>query len=999
MYPSRNESMRGILLLFLLLIIATIVGAQPANDNCTAAISIDDLINDCSNISAFSNVGATPSADQPACFGQFQNDVWFTFRSTGSNLNAQVIGNQVLYPGGTARTPHMTIYKGNCGDLEQISCVTNRPGLSENLTNVFLSDLEIGVQYYMRVSAQPGTFQICLSSFDTKPDPNSDCGTGVVLCDKSTFVVPFLAGAGRDDDEALASCLDINGPSETNSAWFKWTADTSGTLSFTLFPNNPDDDLDFAVFEMDNLDDCNNKRILRCMASGENVGEPFANWDECTGPTGIGLTNDGLEDFVEIAGCQPGNDNFIDPIDMVGGVSYALVVNNFSQSGEGFRIEFGGTGTFAGPEVDLEIQDDGIPGCEIDSLTVLGNASFGSVPIIRYDWNTADALNGDNISGPGPHQLSFNTTGPKSIALTVETENGCLVTDIITGRIQLSERMIESTIADETCPSAEDGSIAVDDVLGTILSYEWSNGSNNQNQVDLPPGDYQLQTTDVNGCVDAYDYTINSAGQIAIAASLTDPTCGGGTNGVIDLSITGPGTTYEVDWSDGRGFVNETSLTGAISDIYNIQVRSSDGCTADTTVFLNEVTTNPQFSVTDVSCFGFDDGSVVVVPDGLAPWTFEWEEQNDFDETLENRTAGFYVVNIVDGADCRGFYAVEIRQPDSVTIEQEVFDISCNGLSDGRIETSIGGGTPGYTLTWSNGENTESITSLPAGNYDLLVTDANGCTSTTQYEIVEPPELTTSLLSVENNDCNGDATGVILFESNGGVEPYQYQLSSGNQSDTSVFENLLAGSYIVRTIDANGCVDSFETAITEPDPIVISLSGDDTVRLGQLASVYANYTSPGGVQLLDWNPPPDSLAICGDLCDSILVFPVRTGTVSIRLEDPNGCEETADFLITVLIDRPVYIPNAISANGDGMNDHLGVYSNLAGLRARKVLIFDRWGEKVYEGQNQALNKEGVGWDGTFEGQKLNPGIFVYQIEVEFIDGFVEVYSGEVNLLN
>jgi hypothetical protein len=165
------------------------------------------------------------------------------------------------------------------------------------------------------------------------------------LCDKSPFVVDSLFGAGMDRNEIESgNCIF----EEFQSSWYKWTCDESGSLTFTLTPNNHrgrnfvSDDLDFAVYELTNgLDDCRqqSRTLIRCMASGANgdgAGNalPLAQWIDCNGPTGL---RTGESDFTETAGCARGDNNFVAPLSMETGKSYMLVINNYSRSGLGFE--------------------------------------------------------------------------------------------------------------------------------------------------------------------------------------------------------------------------------------------------------------------------------------------------------------------------------------------------------------------------------------------------------------------------------------------------------------------------------------------------------------------------------------------------------------------------------------------------------------------------------------------------------------------------------------
>jgi hypothetical protein len=167
-----------------------------------------------------------------------------------------------------------------------------------------------------------------------------DCKTAKLICNKANIFQVAQSGGGEDPTEANDAACFFNGAAsnfEVTSAWFKWTCETSGTLTFSINPTKQDDDVDFALYELPNgVSDCSQKQVLRCMAAGD-----FSFPSPCMGPTGL---KEGETDETESSGCDGTKNNFLKPLDMVKGKSYALMVNNFT-SQSSFSINFGGTGT------------------------------------------------------------------------------------------------------------------------------------------------------------------------------------------------------------------------------------------------------------------------------------------------------------------------------------------------------------------------------------------------------------------------------------------------------------------------------------------------------------------------------------------------------------------------------------------------------------------------------------------------------------------------------
>ncbi|MFK7932187.1 MAG: hypothetical protein AB8G22_01675, partial [Saprospiraceae bacterium] len=262
------------LFFFCLLFSTGVIFAQPANDECDGAIEITN-VSGCSEVAAFSNEGATAgNLGEPACFNSIENDVWFSFIAIATDVTLTVVGQTESAAGGTLQRPEAAMYRtDNCMNFNEIQCESAIG--NNNIVELYKGGLEVGQRYYFRVQGRGGrmgTFELCLDNYNPPVNPGSDCATSSVLCDKSTFVVQQVIGAGDDPDEAGDSgCLGgFLGNSESNSTWFTWTAKTSGTLTFTLTPLNVPDDLDFVIYELPNgVEDCSGKEEARCMAAGD----------------------------------------------------------------------------------------------------------------------------------------------------------------------------------------------------------------------------------------------------------------------------------------------------------------------------------------------------------------------------------------------------------------------------------------------------------------------------------------------------------------------------------------------------------------------------------------------------------------------------------------------------------------------------------------------------------------------------------------------------------
>ncbi len=576
------------------------LSGQYTFDNCQYAKFIDVDGGYCSEEGEFTNVGATPDPEFPngCVFLQFKNGVWFSFTPKKSAVSIRVFGKGL---GGTMKSPKIVFFE-DCNTY--LAC---SPGSTESTDELVIDHLIIGKTYYFMIESSvggEGSFKLCIDEFTPVPSPESDCKDGVVLCDKSSFLIESLVGAGEDKNEIdNRSCIK----KEFASSWHKWTCDKSGTLTFTLTPNNNElrvtDDLDFAVYELPNgLDDCSDKIMIRCMASGANGDGsgnalPVEQWAACNGPTGLRA---GETDVDEQPGCNNNSNNFVAPINMVSGRSYVLIVNNYSRSGLGFKIDFGGTGTFLGPKADFTI--DALNKFECDKTIRFTNTSTSETDqIVSYSWAFGNGATPISSSNKGPLDVIYDSFGDKIVALTIESSRGCLVTKLL-------PIYVNSCCADLTLGLDVESTnpICAGDNTGSVLGsgtegnppYEYSIDGKNFQTIpifyNLGAGNYDLFVQDKKGCRDSVIIEIIDPKQIYVDA---------GPDQTIDLgdetSLNGKYLPPEFDvthfWTPNYNMSDSTELDPDVHP-YNDQkytltvVQDETGCTAqdDMTVYVNK---------------------------------------------------------------------------------------------------------------------------------------------------------------------------------------------------------------------------------------------------------------------------------------------------------------------------------------------------------------------------------------------------------------------------
>ncbi len=558
-----------------------LLGAQPANDNCTNATPILTPTSFCTGFAGGSNIGATSDANIPAagCMPGSVEDVWYTFQAVASSVVITVNGASFNAPGGDTQQPSMALYSGDCGSLSLITCVTD-----VNFTNFIQytdNNLVPGQLYYIRVdnsSGIGGTFDLCILNFNPVPPPNSDCPTGVPICSTDPFIVEAVSGVGNDPNE-LSDALCFGTFGESSSTWYTFTAATSGSLTFSIAPTNPGDDLDFALYSLPNgVGDCSGKVLERCMAAGG-----FDITSPCMGPTGL---QDGQIDISNQSGCVDEQNNFLAPLDVVAGQAYAIIINNFTSTASGFSMSWGGTATFTAPEVSLATditQDTICTGTQVTfTETIDYDTSITTINDIYWFFGTGATPVAN--SGAGPQVATYDTPGSYIATMTVNA--GCYIT--LLQSIIVEQCCATSTVSITSqnvgCFGQNDGTATASMASGVQpFTYEWSDGQTTDVAVNLAAGTYSVTVTDDIGCTASSDVTITEPTLLSVAASPDDTINLGET---ITLSVSSNTDSTNFIWTGGNfsGTGSSVTVSPTETTTYYVVANNNNCIQVDTVV-------------------------------------------------------------------------------------------------------------------------------------------------------------------------------------------------------------------------------------------------------------------------------------------------------------------------------------------------------------------------------------------------------------------------------
>lgn len=498
--------------------------------------------------------------------------------------------------------------------------------------------------------------------------------------------------------------------------------------------------------------------------------------------------------------------------------------------------------------------------------------------------------------GLAPYSYLWSTGGTSAIksnlgagtySVTVTDAASCSMTGLAT-LTQPTALSASVTVADAQCAGASDGAISVS-VSGGAGSYTylWNTGSTAQNADSVSAGIYVLTITDGNGCTLLVQDTVGQPVAISDSATLTQVLCHGDSTGSIHVTISGGTAPYSYLWSTGDTLDNLVNLGAGT---YTLSVVDAHQCSYSQSYTLTEpaAALSGTLSKSEPLCAGDSTGSLsLTVTGGTLPYSLLWNT-GDTVPVMDSLTAGVHSVAITDANGCVLVLTDTIVAPAPLVINATVQNISCYGLVNGKVLTAVSGGTAPYTYSWNGGAFTsQNIVNRSAGTYGLVVTDANGCSVTDTFTIVQPLPFTITAVKTDVK-CYGDSTGSIAVTVLGATPPYSYYWNTGDTN--AVLNGVSAGSYTLNVGDAGGCFTTLMYTLSQPSA---ALSVLDSVAL-----LACNGDTTGSIELTIYGGTAPYLVVwnTGDTATSL--SNLNAGTYTYVATDSLGCSVTDTIVLT-----------------------------------------------------------------------------------------------------
>ncbi len=593
-----------------------------------------------------------------------------------------------------------------------------------------------------------------------------------------------------------------------------------------------------------------------------------------------------------------------------------------------------------------------------------------------FEW---DFGNGTTSSSENP-STTFEEAGTYEVRFVAANTNACNEQDTFYMQINVLDNT--SSVIDTTVCGPNDGIFV--NATTTNANYLWNDGLLDATRTIREEGVFWVDIS-ISGCTSRDSFIVGFEPAFDFTLGPDFSYC--------DVSS----SNFDVTSADLVSYFWDNGSTDPIRQIntpgtYDILVENTEGCIARDTVEINFGTTPlTELGLPDTLCQGDTRTILATNPLGI-PVNFTWNTGENTSEITVGQTDDYIVTLENNGCTFSDTLSVHYTEFD-LAFDQN--NVSCFGLCDAEAVAVLSGEAPPFDLIWDNGSASTDRVELCEGNYNLTVTDQEGCVYESILTITEPEVLEIATEGIDIT-CAGDQNGVLqVTEINGGTGPFQISFGGNTFQDNTILNDLNGGDYEIIVQDANGCEEGETVNLYEPPFINVNAGLDQRIKLGEDTELEGQIF-PLTNQIYEWLPA-DSLE-CNSCLDST-VDPTRTTPYVLSVTDTvSGCIIQDEVIISVDKDRNIYIPNAFSPDGNGINDIFQVYAGVGVQEILLLRVFDRWGELVYETENISPFDGKTGWDGTFKGQEMNPAVFVYYSEVLFVDNETKEYAGDVTLL-
>ncbi|MFK7978997.1 MAG: gliding motility-associated C-terminal domain-containing protein [Saprospiraceae bacterium] len=463
------------------------------------------------------------------------------------------------------------------------------------------------------------------------------------------------------------------------------------------------------------------------------------------------------------------------------------------------------------------------------------------------------------------------------------------------------------------CAGQTDGKVVAIPEGGIApFTYEWEDGTRKSFLEGVRGGMYEITVTDANGCRAEDWVMVVEPEELRVDAFYYHVSCGATADGLMEVTASGGTGTYTYFWAlDGKGGTKRTDLAPGA---YSVTVTDANGCTAmicpeiiASKTPLLSASSNPE------TCPGEGDGTGTVTANGDSPpYVYQWPNNESPYSTAFNLTAGTYMVTVTNFRECSATVEVVVGQAGGgFGFVVESNGMICGNAANGQANVRITGGVGPFKYEWID-ENTNTVVSteervnnLTPGNYEVRVSDANGCFGQRDILLIEKPVPTISATTLNSRVCFGEKTGAAVATAAGGEGDFTYEWSNGQKGANA--NNLAGGTYQVTATDGNGCQATTSVVIIDNAPVNINEAVNKPLcHNGKSGSIIVNVSGGSGDYAYRWS----NGATTEDVNNLL------SGTYFLTVTDKDGCQAIKGITIDqpTLMSLEVTTTNAADLN-------------------------------------------------------------------------------------
>ncbi len=450
-------------------------------------------------------------------------------------------------------------------------------------------------------------------------------------------------------------------------------------------------------------------------------------------------------------------------------------------------------------EIEVTVEETQNVMCNGNNDGVINLSATGGNGSLSY------AIDGEDAQAQG----TFDGLVSGDYLIYVADSLGCYDSIAVTIEEPL-EIVVQTNISNLLCNGSDDGELSISATGGAGMPFSYNANENEQesgNFSSLIAGEYIIQVTDTVGCLGLDTVIITQPDSlIATVVSIENVTCFGNDNGAASIFVTGG--TGEYQYILENDTMSGSSFTGLAEGNYSINVIDANECNVEVQFSISIVPAiQADILAENIACNGLANGSLTIETtntSGTPMFSLNGgplQSENIF----INLSAGDYSVLISDDTGCDATVSATITEPTELLLNAEVLaDVLCKGESDGQVVlTTIGGTSPYFFQIDGNNTNPDG---LPAGSYNVSVTDGNGCVTITQFTISEPD------LPLEvSYEVNGSE---VAIDGIGGTEPYLFSFDGGGYTNNNT--TAASSTVIIASIkDANSCISTIEILMSD----------------------------------------------------------------------------------------------------------------------------------------------------------------------------------------